>query len=60
MRQKLALSDFAIHLARDNLTGLVSNFTSSVINKFERKINGKGAVRIGKRFTLFILNECYE
>ena len=27
------------------------------INKFERKINGKGAVRAGKEFTLFISNE---
>ena len=29
----------------------------NVINKFERKISGKGAVRAGKRFTLFISNE---
>ena len=27
------------------------------INKFERKISGKGAVRAGKGFTLFLLNE---
>ena len=27
------------------------------MNKFERKISGKGTVRAGKRFTLFILNE---
>ena len=26
-------------------------------NKFERKINGKGAVRAGKGFTLFILDK---
>ena len=31
--------------ARDNLPGLRSNITSNVINKFERKIAGKGAVR---------------
>ena len=47
----------AISLARDNLPGLVSNLTSNAINKFERTINRKGAVREGKRFTLFISNE---
>ena len=47
----------AISLARDNLPGLVSNLTSNAINKFERTINGKGAVREGKGFTLFISNE---
>ena len=36
---------------------LVSNWNSNSINKFERKISGKGAFRAGKRFTLFILNE---
>ena len=41
-------------MAKDNLPGLVSNYTSSAINKFDRKINGKGA---GKRFTLLISNE---
>ena len=46
-----------IPLVRDNLPGLVSNLTSSAINKFDRKISGKGAVRAGKRFTLFISNE---
>ena len=29
----------------------------NVINKFERKISGKGAVRAGKGFTLFISTE---
>ena len=52
---KKALKNVAISLARDNLPGLVSNLTSNVINKFERKANGKGSVRTG--FTLFILNE---
>ena len=54
---KKALTNIAIPLARDNLPGLLSNLTSNVINKFERKINGKGAVRAGKGFTLFVLNE---
>ena len=54
---KKVLTNIAIPLARDNLHGLVSNLTSNAINKFERKINGKGAVRAGKGFILFILNK---
>ena len=45
---KKVLTNIAIPLARDNLPGLVSNLTSSTINKFERKISGKGTVRAGK------------
>ena len=52
-----ALANVAIPLARDNLAGLVTNFTSSAINKFDGQISGKGAARAGNRFTLFILNE---
>ena len=52
-----ALTNIAIHNSINNLPGLVSNLTSNAINKFERKINGKGAERAGKGFTLFILNE---
>ena len=37
--------------------GLVSNLASNAVNKFERKTSGKGAVKAGERFTLFILNE---
>ena len=55
---KKALTNVAIPLARDNLPGLVNNLTSNAINKFERKIGGKRAVRAGKEFTLFI--EWYE
>ena len=51
---KKAPTNIAIPLARDDLPELVSNLTSSVINKFDRKISGKGAVRAGKGFTLFI------
>ena len=36
---------------------LAANATLSVIDKLERKISGKGLVRAGKRFTLFISNE---
>ena len=31
--------------------------TSSILGKFERRISEQGAVRAGKRFTIFILNE---
>ena len=54
---KKALTNIVITLARDNLPVLVSNLSSNAINKFERKISGKEAVRVGKGFTLFILNE---
>ena len=54
---KKALTNNVIPLARDNLPGLVSNLTSNAINRFERKISGKEAVRAGIGFTLFISNE---
>ena len=52
-----ALTNIAYPLARDNLPGLVSNSTSSLINSFIRKISGKGAFMAGKGFTLFLSNE---
>ena len=55
--EKKALTSIAILLGRDNLPGLVSNLTLNAINKFDRKISWKGAVRAGKAFKLFILNE---
>ena len=54
---KKALTNIAISFARDNLTGLLSYITFNVIQKFKRKISGKGSVRPGKGFTLFISNE---
>ena len=54
---KKVITDLAILLARDNLPGLVSNLAPNAINKFERKMGGKGAVRARKGFTLFISNE---
>ena len=54
---KKPLTNIAILLARDNLSGLVNNLTSNAINKFERKISGQGVVRAGKGFTLFTFNE---
>ena len=44
-------------MARDNLSGLVSNLASNAINKFKRKISGKRDVRAGKEFNLFVSNE---
>ena len=54
---KKALTNIAIPSGRHNLPGLVRNSTSNAINKFERKISGKGDVRSGKGLTFFILNE---
>ena len=54
---KKALTNIAIPLARDNLPRLVSNVASDAINKFERNIRRKGAIRAEKGFALFILNE---
>ena len=42
---KKVITGRAIPLARDNLPALVINLGSNAINKFERKISGKGAVR---------------
>ena len=39
------------------MPGLVSNLTSNTINIFKRSLSGKGAVRAGKEFTLFISNK---
>ena len=36
---------------------MVSNLASNAINRFQRKISGKGVVRSEKVFTLFISNE---
>ena len=50
---KKNLANVAIPLVRHNLPVLITNLTSNTINKVERKISAKGAVRRGKRFTLF-------
>ena len=54
--EKESLTNIALHLARDNLPGLVSSLISNAINNL-KKISGKGAVRAGKGFILFISNE---
>ena len=51
---KKAVTNVSFPLARDNLLGLVWNLSSNAINKFEIKISAKGAVRVGRGFTLFI------
>ena len=55
--QAKVITDLAIPSAGDHLPELVSNLASNAVNKFEREISGKGALRAGKRFTLFISNE---
>ena len=45
---------FSIPLIRDDLPILGNNLTLNAINKFARKIIGKGALRLGKVLTLFI------
>ena len=52
-----ALLHLAAPLAKYVLHKLTNKTTSSILDKFERKIGGKGAVRTGKGFTLFISNE---
>ena len=54
---KKVLLDLAVPLAKVVLPKLATKATSSVLDKFERKITGKGAVRAGRGFTLFISNE---
>ena len=54
---KKVIRDLAILLARHNLPWLFSNLASNTINKFDRKIIGKGAARAAKRLTSLISNE---
>ena len=53
---KKAPRNVAISLSRDNIPGLISNLTPNVIDEFDRKINGKGVIRAGKGYALFISN----
>ena len=46
---KKTKTDLAIPLARDDLSGLVSNLTSNRINKFERTTSGKEDKKKKKR-----------
>ena len=47
---KEALINLAVPLAKDILPKLVAKAFSSILDKFERKISGRGAVREGKWF----------
>ena len=53
---KKELLVLAISLVKVVLPKLATKATSSVLDKFEREINGQGAVRAGKGFNLFLLN----
>ena len=51
---KAAITNLAVSLAKDVLPGLGSNMDSNTTsNKLRRKVNGKGAVKVGKGFTFF-------
>ena len=51
---KKALANIA---SQKQLAWIVCNLTSKAVNKFERKISGKGTFRVGKGFATFISNE---
>ena len=57
---KKALLDLAVPLTKDVLPKLATKATSSVLDEVERKMSGRGAVRAGKGFILFISNEDME
>ena len=51
---KAAIANLAASLAKDVLPGLGSNMDSNTTsNKLRRKVNGKGAVKVGKGITFF-------
>ena len=54
---KKVLIDLTFSLARDVLSKIVTKATSSVLDKFERKINGRRAVRAWKGVSLLISSE---
>ena len=54
---KKVLTELAVPFAKDVLPKLSTKATSSILDKFERKISGKGDARAGKGFVLFISNE---
>ena len=49
---KEALIDLAVPLAKYVLTNLGTNTILSALDKFERKISGQGASKLGKGFAL--------
>ena len=51
---KKVMTDLTIFLPRGNLPRLVRKLASNAINKFKRKVSGRGAMRVGKGFNLFL------
>ena len=47
---KEALIDLAVPLAKDVLPNLGTKTILSALDKFERKMSGQGASKLGKRF----------
>ena len=54
---KKALVGPIVPLIKDCLPKLVSKATLFVLDKFERKVSGRGVAKVGKKLTLFYLNE---
>ena len=54
---KKVMTDLTIFLPRGNLPRLVRKLASNAINKFKRKVSGRGVMRVGKGFNLFFSNE---
>ena len=54
---KNVLSDLSVPLGKVVSPKLAIKATSSVLNKFSRKITGQGAVMAGRGLNLFIINE---
>ena len=57
---KKALKNVVFSLPRDSVPVLASRLTSNTINKFERKISGKGAVGAGKGFYFICFKWRYD
>ena len=56
---KKALASVAVPFAKDTLPGLISNVASNAINKFEKRVGGKGVARAGKdSFYSFQMKTC--
>ena len=54
---KETLTNLPVTLAKDTLTKLANKWTLSILDKLERKISGRGAIRVRKWFSLFFSNE---
>ena len=54
---KERLTKFAVPLVKDVLPKLVTKADFPIIDKLERKISGQGAIRPGKGFLWFTINE---